>query len=216
MAFKDLTAKAQTYFPKLQIKYKDQSTLMKIMGKIMFFNPSFMTSYVSTFGDTVYFPSEKYIQTNSQGATAVFIHECTHMYDEKRVNTLLYSLAYAFPQFLSLLVLPLLFVMSWKIVLPLSLLLLAPLPAPWRTHFEKRAYFVQMYADYKLYGDDPVTIGINHEHSFTNGDYYWMWPFGLSKQFAQEAANIKAGTSEVDTDAKLGAMVKDLVAAAKL
>lgn len=215
MAFNELVEKAKTYFPELQIKYKDQDTLMQVLGKIMFFNPKFMTSYVTTLGDTVYFPSEQFVQDNPVAVSGVFIHECTHMYDEKRVSKPLFSLGYLFPQILSLLVWLLVFFVSWKILLLLSVVFLLPWPAPFRAHFEKRAYFVQMYVDNKLYGTDTMESGTTYASWFRNGNYYWMWIFGFDKDFAQEAINITSGKSEVDTETALGVMVNDLITVAR-
>src|ERR1022692_1584854 len=96
MAFIDLTQKAQSFFPNLTIKYKDKSTLMKIIGTLVSpFNPGFMTDFVTTLGNTIYYPNEAYTQT--QAGIDVTIHECTHLYDQKRFS-FLYTLAYALPQ----------------------------------------------------------------------------------------------------------------------
>lgn len=216
MAFNDMITKAQTYFPSLQIKYKDQSTFMRWLGKLMFFNPDFMTEYVSTIGHTVYFPSQDYVQNNPQDANTVFIHECTHMYDENRVGSVWYTLSYLFPLILMPVFLVLILVLSGKWLALLALLWLAPLPAPWRAHFERRAYFVQMYVDYVMYKDDPAADGALFNSWFKDGSYYWMWPFGLDQEFAQEAVNVKAGKSTMMTESPLNTMVNDLVTAAQL
>lgn len=215
MSYNALVAKAQTYFPNLQIKYKDQSTLMKVIGKIMFFNPQFMTDYVTTLGNTVYLPNEQYIVNKPEASINVFIHECTHMYDEKRLG-FLYQLAYIFPQILSLVCFLLMFIVTWKIMLPFGLLMLAPLPAPWRAYFEKRAYFVQMYAGTQLWDADPVAFGDTYAQWFRTGDYYWMWLFEQNSSFAQEAANIKAGKPACSSEPALYKQVNDLIAAAKI
>jgi len=215
MAYNELVAKAQTYFPDLQIKYKDQSTFMKVLGKLMFFAPAFMTEYVTTIGNTVYLPNDQFIVTNPKGFTGVFIHECTHMHDEKKIG-FWFNLAYLFPQILSLLVLLLLFVMTWKIVLPLALLMLAPWPAVWRMQFERKAYFVQMYAEYEMYKYDPVMAAMQAATYFKNSAYYWMWVFGEDSQFAQEAINVKAGTPSCASEPDLLEMVNDLITAAKV
>lgn len=215
MSYQALVAKAQTYFPSLTIKYKDQSTLMKILGTLMKpINPDFMTSYLSTIGDTVYLPSETYATQNPQAFTDVFIHECTHMYDEKRIG-FWYTLAYIFPQILAPICLLLMFLVTWKIMLPLAILFLLPLPAPWRAYFEKRAYFVQMYAGNKLWGSDPVKDGETYAQWFRTGDYYWMWIFESNSTFDQEAANIKAGNPACASEPALLQQVNDLIAASQ-
>lgn len=213
MAFTDLVTEAQIYFPNLQVKYKSQSTLMKVLGKVLFFDPDFMTSYLTTLGDTVYIP-DNYVANSPEAACDVFIHECTHMYDEKRLG-FWYQLAYAFPQLLSPLMLLLLFVLSWKIVIPLVLLFLLPLPAPFRTYFEKRAYCVQMYAGQQLWGDDPTQDVNGFNDYFTSADYYYMWPFGQTAVFTQEAANVAAGKPSCMSEPALFQQVTALIAAAK-
>ena len=55
MISQEILDKAHEFFPGLKLRYKDESTLMKIMGKLMFFNPSFMTQFTTTIGETIYF-----------------------------------------------------------------------------------------------------------------------------------------------------------------
>jgi len=214
MAFTQLVTKAQTYFPTLQVKYKDQDPLMQFLGKVMFFDPTFMTNYLTTIGNTVYIPSQQYVADNPQATCDVFIHECTHMYDEKRLGKIPYALAYLFPLVLAAPVWFLLFVLNWKIVLLISLLFLAPLPAPWRAAFEKKAYFVQMYAAYKLWGYDPNESVASTTADFTSSSYYFMWPFEQTSTFTQEATNVLAGNPSCTSEPALLAMVNDLIAAA--
>lgn len=212
MAFNELVTKAQTYFPNLKIKYKDQDSFMKFLGMLMFFNPAFMTSFVTTIGDTIYFPSKEY--TEDKSVAGVFIHECTHIYDEKRLGVR-FKLGYLFPQILALPMLLLLFLLSWKIVIPLSLLCLAPWPAPFRAFLERRAYFVSMRAGYELHGIDPSLSGSYYSNNFKNSSYYWMMPFGEDAKFATEAANIKTGSPESASDPALNKMISDLINTAK-
>lgn len=215
MAFNDLVTKAQTYFPDLQIKYKDQSTLMKILGTLLFFNPGFKTSFITTIGNTIYWPNEAFVQNNAHAVSEIFIHECTHMYDEKRVGSAPFTLGYLFPQLLLLPVLFLLFFLSWKIVLPLALLTLAPWPAPWRALFERRAYFTSMLVGYKLYNWDPAVTAPSYAKNFKNSSYYFMMPFGQDEAFAKEAAAIKAGNPMSASEPALLNMINDLMSVAK-
>lgn len=215
MAFNDLVTKAQTYFPNLQIKYKDQSTFMKFLGTLMFFNPGFKTQFITTIGNTIYWPNEQFVQDNPRAVSEIFIHECTHMYDEKRVGSAPFTLGYLFPQLLALPMLFLLFVLSWKIVVPLALLCLAPWPAPFRALFERRAYFTSMLVGYKLYNWDPVASAPHYAENFKNSSYYFMMPFGQDQVFAQEAANIKAGNPMSASEPALLGMINDLMSVAK-
>jgi len=214
MSSTNLITAAQVYFPNLTIKYKNQSLLMKIFGKLLFFNTTFMTEYITTLGNTVYLPDDQYVINNPQAFVDVFIHECVHMYDEKRVG-FWYQLAYAFPQLLSIICFLMIFLVSWKIMVPMGLLLLAPLPAPWRTYFEKRAYFVQMYVAYSLWADDPTNDVELYSSWFRDSNYYFMWPFESSSSFGEEAANIKTGNPSCLGEPALHTMVNALITAAK-
>lgn len=213
MAFNELVAKAQTYFPSLKIKYKDQDPLMKVLGTLMFFNPQFKTSFVTTIGDTIYFPNKEY--TDHTSVSEVFIHECTHIHDEQEIGAARFKLGYLFPQILALPMLLLLFVLTWKIVVPLALACLLPWPAPFRAKSERRAYFVSMRVGYTMYSVDPELSGPLYAKNFKNSSYYWMMPFGEDKRFAAEAANIKAGKPESASEPELDKMIVDLMTAAK-
>ncbi len=215
MAFNDLVTKAQTYFPDLQIKYKDQDPFMKFVGALLFFNPAFKNQFITTIGDTMYWPSQQFIQDDPKGSSEIFIHECTHMYDEKRVGSLPFKLGYLFPQLLMLPMFLLLFVLTWKIVLPLALLCLVPWPAPFRAYFERRAYFVSMRVGYSLYGWDPKAMAASFAGFFKDSSYYWMMPFGIDAPFETEANNILAGKPESASDPALDKMVTDLMSVAK-
>lgn len=212
MAFDELVTKAKTYFPDLKIKFKDQDPFMKFLGMLMFFNPGFMTSFVTTIGNTIYWPSKEDLERRS--TSEIFIHECIHMYDDKKDN-LLFKIGYLFPQILALPILLLLFVLTWKIVIPLMLLCLAPWPAPWRAKSERRAYFVSMRVGYELFGIDPELSGPHYAKNFKNSSYYWMMPFGEDEKFAVEAANIKAGKPESVSEPELDKMIVDLMNVAK-
>lgn len=212
MAYTDLISTTQKYFPSLQIKYKDQSNLMKLLGKIAFFNKSFMTEQLTTLGNTVYAPSEQWIQQNYINFANIFIHECTHMYDEKRL-WLLYTLSYAIPQIFSVISLLTIIFFNWKIALIAFLFFLLPLPAPWRTLFEKKAYFVQMYAGSKM-NYDADKMGVIFTALFRDSTYYWMWPFEKNSSFQEEANNIKTGHPQCASEPKLKIMIDELITAA--
>jgi len=214
MAYNDLIVAAQVYYPDIQIKYKDQSILMQILGKLMFFNPDFMSKYITTLGHTVYLPNQQYAINSPNGFYETFIHETVHMYDQKRFG-LLYQLAYIFPQLLSVLAFLLSFLITWKIMVPIGLMFLAPWPAPWRTYFEKRAYFVQMYASNQIFNSDPYTTGVQYANWFRNGDYYWMWVLEKDADFTVEANNIKNNNPSCKLEPDLFKQVSDLINAAK-
>jgi len=203
MAFNNLVTNATKYFPDLKIKYKNTSTFMKILGKILFFNPEFMTDYITTIGSTVYFPSEDFVSQQPFSASIVLLHELTHVYDSKRLTKPLFMISYLFPQILSLVFLPLIF-LCWKIFLPLFLLSLLPLPSYGRMYFERRGYFVSLYAmntmGIKYNYNSKLISGQDYFSSeFTSGEYYWMWVFSSIKtQFINTVNNIIAGNKPFD------------------
>jgi len=198
MEINNLIISAKEHFPDLKIKYKDSSNFMKLLGYILFFNKRFMTSYTTTIGSTIYFPSEKFIKSRPNSAITIFLHELVHIYDAKRFNKILYSLLYLFPITLLLVSIPLFF-FSWEIALVLTILSLCPLPAYFRMYFERRAYMVSLYAIQKLsekmkfvpYLDKAKNSFVSE---FKGPSYYFMWIFpNISKQFDDAVANIKAG-----------------------
>lgn len=206
--FNDLVIAAQQYFPKLQIKYKNNSFIMKALSIIMFFNKGFMSNYVNTFGSSIYYPSQQYIIDNPIDSEIVFLHELVHMYDVKNKGIVSYSLLYGFPQILFVFCLPLFF-FSWKIALILSILFLLPLPAYFRMEFEKRAYLCSLYA-LSVYGkknnlsdaDVQNMLDLNKDSfckQFNGPSYYYMWIFSSVKSDFDKGVNlIKAGKRPYD------------------
>ena len=198
MSFQELVVAAQKHFPDLKIKYKDQSWFMKFLGFLLFFNKGFMTNYTTTIGSTVYFPSESFVKVRPVSASVVLLHELVHIKDGHKYSKPLFGFLYLTPQILSLLCLPL-FLVSWKIALPLVLLFAAPIPSPFRMYFEKRAYLTSLYAinalgtklNFKpmLASQEQTFVG-----QFKDGSYYFMWPFtNLQKDFDDAVSKVKAG-----------------------
>jgi hypothetical protein len=90
----------------LRVAYKTDSKLMAVLGFLVApFNPFFQTKFVTTWGDTVYFPDRKFVKTFPTASLAVLTHEFVHRWDEKNEGSLKYKLAYAFPQVTGLLTL---------------------------------------------------------------------------------------------------------------
>lgn len=198
MSFQDLVAASQQYFPDLKIKYKDQSWFMKLLGKLLFFNKSFMTSYTTTIGSDVYFPSESYTRARPISSAVVLLHELVHVTDGKRLTKPLFGALYLSPQILALLCLPL-FLLSWKIALPLMVLFASPIPSYFRMYFEKRAYLTSLYCLYRIgqiKNFDPKleNQSKSFQGHFADSQYYFMWPFkNISKDFDKAIVDIKDG-----------------------
>jgi hypothetical protein len=199
MSFQDFVTAAQVYFPSLQVKYKSQSIFMKILSYLLFFNPTFMTDYVTTIGDTVYFPSPSFVTLHPITAPIVLMHELVHMSDQNKVSKPIFALSYLFPQILAPLCAILFFFIHWYIALPIVLLFLAPLPSYFRMYWEKRAYIAALYAQQALSKlksfnpklPDQITLDLAE---FKTNDYYWMWPFAnINTDFNTALTLINAG-----------------------
>ena len=196
--------KVKQYFPDTVIAFKDQSVLMQWLGKLMsILAPSFMTSYTTTLGRTIYFPSQSYIDTHPLSSMAVLLHELTHRYDMSKWHTWWFSFLYIIPQVLSLFCIPL-FWFHWYIALPVLLFFLLPLPAYFRMQFEYRGYVVQLYAKYVLNQKYGYNIDLDTQldlivQQFTGSAYYFAWPFGnLRTRLNADFAKIKDGQKPFD------------------
>lgn len=198
MVLDNLVKAAQRYFPDVQMKYKNESLLMKIIGKLLFFNPVFMTGYTTTLGSTIYFPSEAFLKYKPVTGAVIFMHELMHVKDAKQISKPLFTFLYASPQILVLFCLALFFC-SWKLALLLTLLCLAPIPSYFRMHFEKRAYITSLYVINGLskrfnFNPDLENNKNFYINQFKGPYYYYMWPFSnLEKDFSEAIIKIQAG-----------------------
>ena len=98
----DLREKIEKYaaYRDISVEVKEESKLMKIIAKILFFNPKFMTDYITTIGSTVYFPREDI--SNDVTVWEVLPHEMIHADDSRRLGPL-FGFLYLFPQILAIL-----------------------------------------------------------------------------------------------------------------
>jgi len=196
--FKETVEISKQHFPKMEIKYKNESFFMKVLNIILFFHPKFM-NFTTTVGNTIYFPSRKHVEDRDFSSSVVLMHELVHVYDTNsfgKLGYLFFGAAYLFPQILVLLFFPLLLV-SWKIAL-IALVFLAPLPAYWRMKYERKAYFTSLYVMKSL--EEKFRINYLLEENkkyfvrqFTGPNYYFMWVFpNIKKQFDQALVKINA------------------------
>ena len=216
--FDKLVETSKKYFPELKVLYKDESVLMKVLKYLIFFNPKFSTSFTTTFGNTIYFPSRAYVASRDLSCSVVFLHELIHIYDSEShgfFQKLLFNISYVFPQILALLVIPLLFLVPWYFAL-IPLVFLAPLPAYWRMKSERKAYFISMYVMRQMEIKTGVKYHIeDNKRYFTNQfrgpNYYFMWIFpGISKQF--DAAWDKISNNQRPfEDEKLFNMIDEII-----
>ena len=185
--FNQVVTEIQQYYPDMRVAYKDESTFMKTLGKILFFNKSFMNDYTTTIGSTVYFPTRKFVEQKPINAAIVILHEMMHIDQAKKYSKYLFSFLYLFPQISFLIFLPLLF-LSWKIFLPLLILSALPIPAYFRSYFEQQAYSVSLYSVYKLAKLGGLNIDLSHNANFYISQfkgpyYYFMNPFNSVDEY---------------------------------
>lgn len=211
MSFEEAISSAQKYFPKLQIKYKNESILMKIIGFLLLFNKEFMTTYTTTIGNTIYFPSRDFVKIRPVSIAFIFLHELMHLKDYNK--NILFPILYMSPQIFALLSIPLFFI-SWPIAL-LFLLMLAPIPSFFRMYFERRAYFVSLYVINAL-GKRLNFNPILNQHAsgfidqFKGSFYYFMWPFNkINKDF--DNAILKINSSQRPFEDPIFDILDDLV-----
>jgi len=211
--FEQIEKNAKIYFPNLQIKFKTDSKLMKFLEKVLFFNKGFMTDYITTVGDDIYFASKEYIKKHPIAATVALLHELVHVYDSHKYSQPIFSFLYLGPQILAILSLPLLLV-SWKLSL-LCLLFTLPIPSYFRMYFEKRAYIASLYALQKLSKKIVLDPRLDaHKKMFLTQfhgpSYYYMWPFkNIDKEF--EEANQKIKNNERPFNDKIFDIIDDLI-----
>jgi len=185
--FEDMTALVQKQIPQMEIRFKNESRLMKVLGVLLWvFNPKFMTDYVTTLYPHVYYPSREFLEKDPWVSTKILAHEFVHLWDRKRDGPW-FSVSYLLPQlFTTIPVLALVVVAffsfpykMWVMVGlgVLALACLAPWPSIGRTTIELRGYTVSLGVNYWRYGNltqrnkDWIAL------QFTGWPYYKMWPF---------------------------------------
>jgi len=179
----------------IKVKFKNESTLMKILSYLLFFNRQFMTKYITTISDTIYFPTSEMFESDDHSSISIVAHEYVHIMDSHQDK--LFKVKYLLPQILAPLMLLWAF-LSWWVAIPLFVLFLLPLPAYWRKEYEVRGYKMSLFVEgewSKNWAKEDrvryLTALADHYNSqFTSSAYYFMWPFGVSKQLNQMVENI--------------------------
>ena len=173
--------------PNFEIVSKTTSFLMKILSVLLFFNRSFMTSYISVIYPRMYVPKLPWKENDHYSAILVLAHEWVHLSDRKRFG-LLFDIGYLFPQCLAFLSLLAPFLSVWWL---LCLLFLLPIPSPTRAWLEFRGYSMTMACKWWLTGNEINYYWI--ERQFVGQWYYFMWPFKgiVRKMFEKQMEKIK-------------------------
>lgn len=173
--------------PNFEIVPKTTSFLMKVLSVLLFFNKSFMTSYISVIYPRMYVPKLPWKENDHYSAILVLAHEWVHLSDRKRFG-LLFDIGYLFPQCLAFLSLLAPFLSVWWL---LCLLFLLPIPSPTRAWLEFRGYSMTMACKWWLTGNEINYYWI--ERQFVGQWYYFMWPFKgiVRKMFEKQMEKIK-------------------------
>jgi len=201
--FNEFADGLRKYNSNLKIKYKNESLLMKVIDKLLFFNKTFMTDFTTTIGNTVYFPDRTFVEEKSISARNTLAHEFVHTEQINKYTSIIFSFLYFFPQSLSLFVIIFLCFGTWVPAL-ITLLALAPIPAYFRMKFELEGYQMTLFMineTMKEYGygtsrrrEKLLKIAIEISRMFfVNSTYYFMWPFGVESQLTETVEKILNG-----------------------
>jgi hypothetical protein len=200
------------FCPNYKILLKKDSKVQRAIGWILgkIGNPDYMTSYVTTIGQTSYLPSA-YDSGADSGLWKTIAHEVQHAKDAQSVSSVVFGAAYLLPQLIGILGIiytvvvgvALLFgaplALLWGL---LSLLFLAPLPAYGRAMAEIRGYTVSLAVNFWSRQLEDETLYINWlVDVFSGPGYYYMWPFKswVRAYFNQKLLELKNGTFVLDS-----------------
>lgn len=201
----------------IKTRYKGKSWFMRLLGFILFFNPKFMTKYITTIHRTVYWPGSN-PEDVDKTQWITMAHECVHAHDSKRLSFPVFGfLIYLFPQSLAMMVLILLplwvalaVVISaqWWWMLAV-MVLIAPIPSPGRCWAEMRGYSMTM-ACYYWHTGKPYNVDFIVKQ-FTTGAYYWMWPFenSVRKRLAEWQEKIE--NDEYEKEISIAGAIRKIV-----
>lgn len=186
---KELEAEIKKHAPKFQLKFKDESTFMKLLSKVLFFNKSFFTNYITTIGNTVYFPNKEDYYDNPSQSFGTLAHEFVHIMDYNRspfsfVFNYLSPQILALPSLIFLLLIPVwlpLMILSilspWLLLFLVFLVFLAPFPSYGRKELEIRGYGMSCRVRVWRYGNISPYSFERYVENFISSAYYYMYPF---------------------------------------
>lgn len=196
--FNKFQEKLQLYY-NFDVKYKNESLFMKMLSYVLFFNKKFSTSFATTIGKTIYFPSRDFVSKDQHVSAMILAHELIHVRQKNTFGNLVYSMSYLVPQIFSIFAV-FSFLSLWCL---LFLLFLLPIPAPFRKDSEFGANVMTIYMFYLYIMNFTQYTDIDgiledmakiRNSKFTGSEYYFMWPFGVD--FSEEIKDIKSGYIE--------------------
>jgi len=184
--YEQLVADIKAAFPKLAIRFKDESRFMRALGwflvRIVRLR-AFMTDYTTTIGPTIYLDTEARAEIAAGlHPWRTIAHEYVHVRQDARhpPRGLWYKFTYLFPLPLGLFALGALLAIplsTWHLLWLVALVAFAPLPAPGRVYWEREAYRISMLCDVLAHGKNYV-LGNSYQafmvRHYTGSDYYFM------------------------------------------
>ena len=186
-----------------KIVSKEDSTLMKVLDKLMFWNKRFMRM-TTTIGNTIYI-SESLFKSIMKGGSIrkkgflfeMLLHEAMHMSDRKKMGTFKYRLKYLSPQIYALgallaLLTPL---SSWFLLALGFLVFAAPWPSQGRTEIEANGYEMSAAVQYWMTGKVSIKYLVKVYIAFTSMKYYRMCPKYVTRVLPRLAFGSAAGSN---------------------
>ena len=176
--FDELVSAIRRRIPGFKIRYKNKSIWQKIIGKLCFFNRGYMTDYTSTYGDTVWYPSRKFLEESYKRAFKILAHEYVHLLDRKKYP-IIFELFYVMPQvftLLSLFSILALFFSDLFLLFSAALLFALPAPSLGRAVIEMRGYAMNIAINMWRHGSVTSETMTAILKEFTGLSYYRMWP----------------------------------------
>lgn len=175
---KAFEAEADRHLPGFTVRFKDESFWQRVIGLLLFFNKAYMTSFTTTLGRTVYFPSRAHYEAVPLRTLTTLAHEYVHAWDHNK-HGFWFSLSYLLPQLFAA---PLLAVGAvglvfsswfWASVVA-GLLCLLPWPSPWRAKWESRGYTMNLAISKWSVGVITAEQRESVAENFYGPDYYYM------------------------------------------
>jgi hypothetical protein len=177
--FGELAAVIKRRVPGFSIKYKEDSRWQRFLGFLSFFSTGYMVNVTTTLGETVWFPSRKFVKENRWRAFKILAHEYIHVLDGSKYS-FLFQFLYALPQLFALFALWAIlsfWFSNWWLLSLIALVFLAPLPAFGRAQLEFRAYVMNMAIALWRHGEILDAHRDYLVNVFSSWTYYRMWPF---------------------------------------
>lgn len=187
-------------FPKVRLFDKRSSVLMWFAYVIFFmwiWNRKFIDRFNTVVGHNVYIVRSRIERKEWASVYRTMRHELIHLF-QKSKYWILFDILYTFPQciafFAILSLLAIWFSYAWLYAL-LSLVVLLPIPSPWRTMWELEGYAQTMLVYYEDTGQIPSSLIDNISKNFTGPSYYFMCPFRsyITRKINDIAVEIRSG-----------------------